>query len=96
MKKVSVEQFKEMKKNGVFVFHSLHCFTCEEHIQTMIREVKDFFLIDTGEDIDYIESLGIRLTPHTRYYKNDKVLWSKQGALYNLQIKELKNIMKGI
>lgn len=91
MRNISKEEFETMEKNGVFVFHSSHCFTCEEHIKTMSEKVVYFYLIETGEDVDYFESIGIRLTPHTRLYKNNEVVWKDQGAFYNLQIENLRN-----
>jgi hypothetical protein len=56
----------------------------------MREQVLYFYLVETGEDVDYYETLGIHLTPHTRLYKNNVIVWSGQGAFYNLQIENLR------
>lgn len=93
MKEITSKEFIDNKKDGVYVFHSSGCFTCEEHIKNMIDEFNHFFLIETSDDIEYFESINIVLTPCTILYKNDKEIWRKQGAFYNKQINELRKEM---
>lgn len=90
MNHVSSHSFKQMIKNGVFVFHSSGCFTCEEHIKTMEEQILHYYLIETSDDVDYFESIGINLTPCTVVYKNNEELWRKQGAFFTLQLDELR------
>lgn len=90
MNHISLIDFKKMKKNGVFVFHSSGCFTCEEHIKTMNEQIIHYNLVETTQDVDYFESMNILLTPCTVVYKNDVEIWRKQGAFYTLQLDELR------
>lgn len=90
----TTQKFKTEIKNGVYVFHSPGCFTCEEHIKNMEEYITHFNLIEV-DDIDFYESIGIKLTPCTIVFKKDVELFRKQGAFFNKQINELREYIKG-
>ncbi len=88
MYKVCKKEFD--KKDGVYVFYSTNCWTCEEHIQNLSQNISHFFLVDTSEDFNYyIEEVGIQITPTTVVYKNGNQVWKKSGMLFDKQINEL-------
>lgn len=78
-----------MKKNGVFVFHSFRCFTCRDHIKNLKEHITHFYTMDYDDDVDYYESIGITITPTTVVYKDDVVVHSQIGMLFQTQINKL-------
>lgn len=87
---LSKEEFQQInEKNGIFVFHSFRCWTCETHIKTLHEEISDFICVDFDSDPDYFETQGINSTPTTIFYKNDMVVYKQTGMMFTKQISEL-------
>lgn len=80
-------------KNGVYIYHSPGCFTCEHHIDNFKKFMNDFFVISTMEEPSFFESDGINITPTTRVYKNNEMVYEKIGALYDVQYEELRKYL---
>lgn len=83
----------QKKKNGIYIYHSPGCFTCEHHIENFQRFSKEFFLVPTMEDPEFFENDGIRITPTTRLYKNNEKLWEQEGMLFETQLQDLRKIL---
>jgi len=91
--KITKDGFEAQNKNGVYVFHSPGCFTCEYHIENFKKFMNDFFIVSTMEDPDFFENDGIKITPTTRIYKNNQIVWEKSGALFDTQCEEMKGFL---
>lgn len=86
--------FESTKRNGVFVFHSSSCWTCDYHIENLERFVS-FYSIDIEEDYDYYETnFGITTVPVTRIYQDGVVVWEMIGALFESQINEMRRLLE--
>jgi hypothetical protein len=93
MLKIDKKQFS-MKKDGVFIFYSEGCWTCEYYIEEFQKEMENFYIVDTSEDYNfYIEECGIELTPTTIVYKDDRPVWRKQGMLFDTQLEEMRKYL---
>ena len=82
--------FEAQKKDGVYVFTSPNCFTCKDHVENFQKYLSDFYVLPTSEDIDFFESIGIKLTPTTRVYKNNNLVHSVEGMIFDKQFEELR------
>ena len=49
-----------------------------------------FFVVDTSEDLEFYESIGIKIAPTTRVYKRDELKHTVEGMVFEKQFKELK------
>ena len=93
MYRISKDGFEAQKKDGVYIFESPGCFTCEHHIEEFQKFMKDFFVISTKEDPEFFESIGIEITPTTRIYKKNSMVWEKSGMLFDTQIEEMRKFL---
>ena len=50
-------------------------------------------MISTMEDPEYFESIGIKLTPETRIYKNDDLIFRKDGVMFDTQLDEMRKFL---
>lgn len=92
MRNINKEQFENLKKNGIFVFHSFSCWTCSHHIAEFSK-MFEFDSVEVDSDIDYYESIGITITPTTRVYKNNEVVWEMTGMLFDSQIDKMRKLL---
>lgn len=93
MFKLTIDGFEAQKKDGVYIFSSPECKTCSDHITNFNKYMNDYFVLHTSEDPEYFEQLGIRLTPETRVYKKNELVWSKNGMLFDSQFDELRKFL---
>lgn len=93
MSQLSKQEFVDMQKNGVFVFHSFSCWTCSDHIENLKGSVDFFYTVEYELDVDYFESIGIDATPTTIVYKNNEKLYQKSGMLFETQINDMLRFM---
>ena len=89
MKELTNSEFINMKKDGVFVFHSFRCWTCKDHIKELQDKISYFYTIDYDADVDLYETYGIKMTPTTVVYKNDVKVYQQVGMLFETQINQL-------
>jgi hypothetical protein len=85
--------FEAQVQDGVYVFESAGCNTCKDHIKQFQNFMKDFYIVPTKEDPGFFESIGIRITPTTRVYKSGKMLWNKEGVLFDTQLDEMRKYL---
>lgn len=90
---LSLEGFQRQKKHGIYIFESPGCFTCSYHIEEFSKHFSEFYIISTLEDPAYFEFIEIGITPTTRIYKNDKLIWTKEGVLYDTQLDEMRKFL---
>lgn len=90
MFKLTKDGFEAQKKDGVYVFSSPGCFTCRDHVEKFQTYMNDFFVLDTSEDLEFYESIGIKIAPTTRVYKKNELKYSVEGMVFEKQFKELK------
>lgn len=83
------DEFVSIKKNGIFVFHSSSCYTCKDHIQNLKAHVNYFYTIEYEEDVDFYIGIGIESTPSTIVYKDNKIVYKKNGMMFDTQINEM-------
>lgn len=94
MHKLTLDEYSAQKiKNGVYIYYSPGCFTCEHHINNFKKFMNDFFVIDTMENPEYFENDDVKITPLTRIFKNNKNVYEKVGALYESQLQEMKGYL---
>jgi hypothetical protein len=93
MFRLTKDGFEKQKKDGVYIFESPGCFTCSHHIELFKKFMSGFFVVPTKEDPEYFESIDIKITPTTRIYKNDKIVWDKEGVLFDTQIQEMRKFL---
>lgn len=85
--------FDVQVKDGVYVFTSPNCFTCKDHVENFQKYLSNFYVLPTTEDIEFFESIGIKLVPTTRVYKNDKVVCSVEGMVFDKQFDEIRRFL---
>ena len=90
---LTLDGFKSQRKEGIYVFHSPGCFTCEHHIEIFSKHFSNFYMISTMEDPEYFESIGIKLTPETRIYKNNDLIFRKDGVMFDTQLDEMRKYL---
>lgn len=86
---LSKDEFINMKKNGVFVFHSFSCWTCSSHIDNLKERLGHFYTIEYEMDVDYFESIDVLSTPTTIVYKDNIPVYQKSGMLFESQINDM-------
>ena len=84
---------KQKRHDGIYVFYSPNCFTCEFHIEKFSKQFPTFYAISTSEDIEYFDSIGIKITPTTRIYKSGNLVWEKDGMLFDEQLEEMRKYL---
>ncbi len=90
---LTLDGFKKQIKNGVYIFISPGCFTCEFHLEEFKKQMNGFYIISTMEDPAYFSDIGIEITPTTRIYKQDKLIWSKDGVLFDSQLEDMRKFL---
>ena len=80
-------------RNGIYVFHSPDCWTCQDHLENFEKSFKDFILINVESDRKFFENIGVTLVPHTRVYKDGEIIYEETGMLFDKQIEELKKVL---
>ncbi len=88
--KLTKDGFEAQRKDGVYVFSSPNCFTCRDHVENFQKYMSGFFVVDTSEDLEFYESIGIKIAPTTRVYKRDELKHTVEGMVFEKQFKELK------
>ena len=80
MYKLTKDGFEAQKKMVCIFFLPLDVSLVEscEKFQTYMN---DFFVLNTSEDLEFYESIGIKIAPTTRVYKKNELKYSVEGMV---------------
>jgi hypothetical protein len=96
MKTLSVSEYSETLKNGLFLFTLRnYCGLCTMATTEINKYTSPDFpeLFEVAcETEDELFSLGLMVVPVFRLYKNDQMIWQKGGILYEKQVKEMLEV----
>jgi len=79
--------------DGIYIFYSPDCWTCEDHLESFEKNFSEFVLVNVESDRKFYESIGVSLVPNTRVYKDGYVIYEQSGMMFEKQMSELRKVL---